>query len=208
MISVRSEIEADEQQDVTGFTVVLRQIPLGGLSTEELRRRLTTDHLTGVCNRAHFFDLAELERRQCVYASRVLGLIILDIDHFKRVNDSFGHAVGDLVLQAVATACAGTLRIGDTFARLGGEEFVALLPGANVATVVKRAEAMRAAVAAVTIVANGTDLRPTASFGCVTRSASATSVAQLLALADLALYRAKRSGRNRVEIDDGDRAVA
>ena len=207
LISVRSETDGDQRQ-VTGFTVVLRPVPATRTSMEELRRRLTTDHLTGVCNRAYFFDTAEQERRRCEHADRVLGLVTLDIDHFKRVNDNFGHAVGDVVLQAVAKACAATLQVGDTFARLGGEEFVALLPGADAAIMLKRAEAMRAAVAAVVVMASGTELRATASFGCATDAAGRISVEHLLERADQALYRAKRNGRNCIEIEGGTRAVA
>jgi diguanylate cyclase (GGDEF)-like protein len=164
--------------------------------------------VTGVCNRAHFFELAELERRRCSHADRSLGVVALDIDHFKRVNDTYGHGVGDLVLQAVAKACAGSMRPGDTFARLGGEEFVALLPGAEAETVLERAEGMRVAAASINVEVEGLELRVTASCGCAVGQATAHSISDLLERADKALYQAKRNGRNCIEIDGDERAVA
>lgn len=209
LICVRNETERDGRQHVTGFTVVLRQVSTTGLDTDLLRRRLTTDHVTGVCNRAHFFELAEMELRRCAHAGRDVGVITLDIDHFKRVNDEHGHAVGDQVLRAVAEACERSLRSGDTFARLGGEEFVALVPATDADAVRARAEIMRVAAATARVRSGSLDLQITASFGCAVGQAAITSINTLLEQADKALYCAKRNGRNRIEFDTGgERAVA
>lgn len=202
LISVRSEAEANGQRHVTGYTVVLRPVTRDGVDTHELRRRLTTDHLTGACNRAHFFEVAEVERRRCAHGDKPVGLVSLDVDHFKRVNDEFGHPAGDLVLRAVAEACAAALRPTDTFARLGGEEFVAVLPNTDVTMAALVAERMRAAVGALSIDVGEQRLNVTASFGCIARNARATSLNDLIEVADRALYQAKRTGRNRVVAGD------
>ena len=196
LISVRGETEADQR--VAGYTVVLRPISHSGADTDQLRRRLTTDHLTGACNRAHFFDVAEEEIRLCAKRARAVGLICVDIDHFKAVNDMYGHAVGDLVLKAVSRACMDVLRPSDTFARLGGEEFTAILPAGDPSTTLDVAERMRAAIAATSVKVGELDLRVTASLGCAVRTAATVSVAELVQLADRALYAAKRNGRDRV----------
>ena len=195
LICVRGETEGDPW--VAGYTVVLRPVSHERLDADRLRRRLTTDHLTGACNRAHFFEIAEEEVRRCASAGKAVGLVCLDIDHFKAVNDGHGHAVGDLVLKAVARACMDVLRPSDTFARLGGEEFTALLPSIDPAMMPEIAERMRAAIAATAIKLDDLDLRVTASLGFAVRTA-ATTVAELAQLADRALYAAKRSGRNQV----------
>jgi diguanylate cyclase (GGDEF)-like protein len=197
LISVRGDTAAAEER-VVGYTVVLRPVSQGGMDAEQLRRRLTTDHLTGAFNRAHFFDVAEEEIRRCAAKAGCVGLICVDIDHFKSVNDTYGHAVGDLVLKAVARACMDVLRPSDTFARLGGEEFTALLPIGDPSTMLELAERMRASVAAMSVKVGDLDLRVTASLGCVLRAASMVSVAELVHLADQALYAAKRTGRDRV----------
>ena len=168
------------------------------MDAAQLRRRLTTDHLTGACNRAHFFDVAEEEIRRCAKRAKSVAFICLDIDHFKAVNDTHGHAVGDLVLRAVARTCMDVLRPCDTFARLGGEEFTALLPSSDPAVTFDIAERMRTAIAATSIKVGDLDLRVTASLGYVVRSAATVAVAEMVHLADQALYAAKRSGRNRV----------
>ena len=207
LISVRGETKADQR--VAGYTVVLRPVSQGGMDADQLRRRLTTDHLTGACNRAHFFDLAEEEIRRCAKRGKAVGLICLDIDHFKSLNETHGHAVGDLVLKAVARACMDVLRPSDTFARLGGEEFTALLPSGDTSIMPELTERMRAAIAATSVkLGDLGELRVTASLGYVVRTASTVSITELVGLADQALYAAKRNGRNRVVESEALSAVA
>ena len=126
-------------------------------------------------------------------------MVALDIDHFKQVNDGHGHAAGDAALQAVARTCQSLLRTGDTFARLGGEEFVVLLPSTDLGAAVKLAERLRASIAAIELQACDQVLTITASFGCAVTADPSTTLTELLTAADALLYVAKRNGRNRVE---------
>lgn len=124
---------------------------------------------------------------------------MFDIDHFKLINDSYGHSVGDDVLRSVANACQTMMRPGDTFARIGGEEFTILLPDTSLEESVEIAERVRIAIASVPVSVGDSLLKVTASFGCAAGPLSVGSAAALLAAADGALYRAKRAGRNRTE---------
>jgi len=122
---------------------------------------------------------------------------LLDVDRFKSVNDQHGHAAGDQVLRAVAARVGGALRAGDLLARIGGEEFALLWPGADLVNAVEIAERIRASIADGPMNAGGRSLWITASFGCAIWSGDETTAA-LLARADARLYEAKRAGRNRV----------
>ena len=196
------EREGDPDRAVSGFVTVLRSTTRQGFDTTKLRRMLQTDHLTGACNRAHFFEVAERELRRCVQIGNRLSVVALDVDHFKRINDTYGHAVGDEVLKSITVACQGALDSDCTFARLGGEEFVALL-ATDAAGALAKAEALRMTLADLEIPLKAGMLRVTASFGCSSLSPSARSVATLLAEADKALYTAKHAGRNRVHVFEG-----
>ncbi|MCW6512915.1 sensor domain-containing diguanylate cyclase [Lichenifustis flavocetrariae] len=207
LICVRGKMEV-AAQIVPGYTVILRPLSHVGMDADQLRRRLTTDLLTGAYNRAHFFDVAEEEIRRCAQRDNAVGLICIDIDHFKTVNDTHGHAVGDLVLKAVAEACMGVLRSSGTFARLGGEEFTALLPSSDPSTTIEIAERLRAAIAVISVRIGELDLRVTASLGFAVRMAATVSLAELMQHADRALYAAKRSGRDRVVDSDAIPAAA
>ena len=116
------------------------------MTSEELRRLLTTDYLTGATNRAHFGEIGDREvSRHHRYGSS-LSVVMLDIDHFKRVNDTFGHAIGDETLRALAKSCRAELRGTDVLARLGGEEFALLLPGTTLEEAADLAERLRRCV--------------------------------------------------------------
>ncbi|MEO6809699.1 MAG: GGDEF domain-containing protein [Isosphaeraceae bacterium] len=166
----------------------------------EMFERTVRDTLTGLYNRAFFLD--QLGPLVASSAAKGLGLavLMLDIDHFKRVNDTFGHATGDTVLREAAAVIRQATRPEDLVARYGGEEFVIALPiiGADQAT--ERAERIRKALAARRISVAGGSLKVTASVGLVYAPASRTSVAALalIASADRALYQAKDAGRDRV----------
>lgn len=207
LISVCREDGDDEGRTISGFTVVMRAVTRQGADAGTLKRRLTTDHLTGVANRAHFFDVAERQTQHCRRTGQSAAVIVLDIDHFKQVNDRFGHALGDEVLKAVGTTCKAALRPSDTLARLGGEEFVVLLPAADLERACETAERLRIAVAALQIDTPLGVIGVTASFGCATLDGGGLDLAAVLASADAALYVAKRDGRNRVAVDS-DRNVA
>lgn len=184
--------------ELAGYTLVLRDITRQSYDTDDLRRLLTQDHLTGAVNRATFQQLFEREYRAWREYGAPLSLIMLDIDHFKRVNDTYGHATGDLVLRRFAETIAKAIRPSDVFARLGGEEFAVLLPAKSLSEAAEIAERLRSLVADMRIETPQGDLAITVSLGCAT----ALPNSDLLRSADEALYAAKRSGRDRVHAMD------
>jgi diguanylate cyclase (GGDEF)-like protein len=205
LVAVRNEAAGA----AAGYTLVIRAVTRQGRDTADLRRMLTRDHLTGASNRAHFFETAERQLVRALRDAGSLALVVLDVDHFKRVNDEHGHAAGDVVLREVARRCETELRPEDIFARLGGEEFVVLLPETSLMKASAVAERLRTSLAREPIVAGGIELRITASFGCSALDTDpSASLAGLLAAADNALYNAKRSGRDRVELSHPDQAAA
>jgi diguanylate cyclase (GGDEF)-like protein/PAS domain S-box-containing protein len=167
---------------------------------EELRRLATTDALTGLFNRRRFIELAEREFSRTKRYGDALSLIMLDADKFKNVNDTYGHDVGDLVLKALASAGCATLRDVDAFGRVGGEEFLTMLPSTPLEGAVLVAEKLRRAIENAVVPLEETDIRFTVSLGVTTLRKDTTSVDQMLKEADQALYSAKENGRNRVEV--------
>lgn len=163
----------------------------------ELRRLATIDTLTGLLNRRAFGELADREFQASRRHQRPLALLMLDLDHFKRINDTHGHPVGDQVLQAVTTACHRLVRGTDSFARIGGEEFALLLPDTDRVGAMKVAEKLRDTVAALSI--PPLNLRVTVSIGVSTLQVGDQRMEELLVRADRALYLAKAAGRNRCE---------
>ncbi|MET0270683.1 MAG: diguanylate cyclase [Sphingomonas sp.] len=183
---------------VTSYLVVLRDVPHRGTTTDELRRLLTCDHLTGAANRMHFSQMLERARLQWEDSRQAVALVTFDLDHFKRINDAHGHPVGDTLLRQVSQACLALLPARGTLARLGGEEFGALLPRCDATQAMTVAEAMRQAIAAIGLNMDGVTLHATASFGFATLDEVDGAVDALMTLADQRLYAAKREGRNRV----------
>jgi diguanylate cyclase (GGDEF)-like protein len=169
----------------------------------EQERLAVTDPLTGLYNRRFFQQMLEVEAERSTQSGEPMAVVILDLDHFKRINDQYGHPVGDAVLVQVADRLRQTVRAGDVVARFGGEEFVCLLSGADEQVAFDLAERLRDAVRR-TPVTNGPD-RPIAvtasvGFAATPSDANRTAVdpAHLVAQADRALYGAKRNGRDRV----------
>ena len=156
----------------------------------------TTDGLTGVANRRHFMELAGQKLATSQRHGLTLAALMLDLDHFKQVNDTYGHATGDQVIRAVAQRVAAMIRQDDLLGRYGGEEFALLVYDA--AAVAEFAERLRAAVAADPIPTDNGPLSVTVSIGVATLETSDTAADAILARADAALYQAKRDGRNRV----------
>jgi eukaryotic-like serine/threonine-protein kinase len=164
----------------------------------QMQRMAATDALTETHNRHRFFELAEAEWEAARLLGRPLAVMMLDIDHFKRVNDTHGHAVGDAVLRAVADRCRAALREADVLGRYGGEEFAVLLPGTELAAATQVAERLRLLIDEVPLQFAGGEIAVTISVGVAAADDATPTLAALLNRADEALYEAKTSGRNRV----------
>ncbi|TJZ73813.1 sensor domain-containing diguanylate cyclase [Chitiniphilus eburneus] len=169
----------------------------------ELKRRATTDGLSGLTNRAYFMEVANQELARASRYKRPLALLMLDIDHFKRINDSYGHDVGDMAIKAVAKVLGGALRDVDIVARMGGEEFTALLPETSPELAQAAAERVRTQIEAHRIVlGDGTVVQFTGSIGISALRPEDQLIDDLLKRADVALYHAKHHGRNQAVVYD------
>ncbi len=164
----------------------------------QVERLATTDGLTDVTNRRYFFELAEREWNRTRRYDHPLAAMMLDVDHFKRVNDTYGHAIGDVVLRTVAQICRSSLRDTDFLGRYGGEEFAILLPDTELSAAHITAERLRHSIAATYIATEKGALSVTVSIGIASVTEATPSVASLLDRADRGLYIAKETGRNRV----------
>lgn len=189
----------DEAGVITHFVAVKDDISERKQLEDELRRMATIDPLTGVLNRRSFFGLADQELSRWRRHPNQLAAIMLDIDHFKSVNDTYGHQSGDEVLRVVARICGDNLRERDTIGRLGGEEFACILPETPVDQAMLAAERLRAAVAGQIFQLNdGGQVRVTISVGVALLATTDGSFDAVLSRADAALYDAKQAGRNCV----------
>ena len=164
-----------------------------------MERMATTDALTGLINRRRLMELADESLARADRFGRKVSLLLIDADHFKRVNDTYGHAVGDVVLRQIAQLLRREARRVDVVSRLGGEEFVLLADETDVAGAAILAERIRARIGGETIRGSFGEIAVTVSVGTSTWPENAASKEQLLERADQALYEAKRAGRNRVE---------
>ncbi|MCR9141899.1 MAG: sensor domain-containing diguanylate cyclase [bacterium] len=167
---------------------------------ESLQVLATTDPLTGVANRRHFLELARHEVLRGRRQERLPAVLMVDLDFFKRINDTCGHATGDRVLMEFSLCCEHGIRDSDIFGRLGGEEFAILLPELDEKAAAETAERLRKNVAALPVPAAGGEVYFSASFGVARAMPGETSIEAALHRADVALYRAKHGGRNRVEV--------
>lgn len=166
---------------------------------EKLRQLAIKDGLTQVFNYRYFMELGRREFERAKRYGRQLSLIMMDLDHFKRINDTYGHAVGDRVLHVVAQICQKGLRNVDILARIGGEEFAALLPETGLEQAWLVAERLRQNVARTILRARAGEVRLTLSLGVGSVNADTKDFEALLRTADTALYAAKRNGRDRAE---------
>jgi diguanylate cyclase (GGDEF)-like protein len=164
----------------------------------ELQQQANTDGLTGVMNRRRFLEVAAQELQRAARLGHPMSLALLDIDHFKQINDTYGHAAGDLALQNLARICQKNIREPDVFARFGGDEFALLLPEANLNQAVRVLERVRQALAAFGFDMDGNLVSITISAGVSSLDSVEIALDMLLARADQALYRAKEAGRNCV----------
>jgi diguanylate cyclase (GGDEF)-like protein len=198
-------VERDESKKVIGVLSIGQDISHRKRLEQELKRQANFDFLTGLVNRRRFIELSKNELSRIRRYGGTLSLIMFDIDFFKKINDTHGHSVGDLVLQKIARVCHDTVRAIDIAGRIGGEEFVVLMPQTDIQQAAEAAERLRRDIAAGEVIQKkGNPIRCTASFGVVTIDGSTidqndkTSLEDLLIRADAAMYRAKKNGRNRV----------
>jgi diguanylate cyclase (GGDEF)-like protein len=185
------------------FTIAIAFILLAmAKERTEYRHRTAAmvDPLTGIANRRSFLnDAGDLARRHATNCAPTAALLI-DLDHFKSINDRFGHAVGDRVLQIFAETATAAVRPADLIGRLGGEEFAAVLSNIGYEEVLAIAEDIRYGFAQATAEVDGCAVAATLSVGVVLNEKAALDMPELLAQADQALYYAKERGRNRVEV--------
>jgi diguanylate cyclase (GGDEF)-like protein/PAS domain S-box-containing protein len=187
-----------QQSQVIGRMHVIADITERKKLQEELRQQATTDELTRISNRRHFMELAQSEIKRAVRFKRPPAIALIDIDHFKQINDTFGHAAGDQALVAFTKICQNLIREIDVFARFGGDEFVLLLPETNQEQAYKVVERIRLALATQPIVLDGKPVAFTISAGIASLCGDQESIDTILSQADQALYRAKETGRNNV----------
>jgi len=175
---------------------------------EALRDQATHDQLTGLWNRAAIMDILEEEIGRTRRAGGTLGVLMADLDHFKKVNDTHGHPAGDEVLRQAAKAICESTRRYDSVGRYGGEEFLVVLPGCDACNALSHAERLRTAVANLGVDFNGHQIRPTLSLGvAVSNKPPYASAFDLVQAADWALYQAKREGRNCARLHTTEAAV-
>ncbi|HEX3821501.1 MAG TPA: diguanylate cyclase [Candidatus Sulfotelmatobacter sp.] len=168
---------------------------------EALRTQSIKDPLTGLYNRRYLTEMLEREIRRAVRAAQSLGVLILDLDHFKKFNDTYGHEAGDTVLRETASFLGKSIRVEDIACRFGGEEFVIILPTADLNSARVRAEKIRSKIRELAVLHQGQSLGMiTVSIGVAALPEHGTDPKALLEAADAALYRAKREGRDRVAV--------
>jgi diguanylate cyclase (GGDEF)-like protein len=160
--------------------------------------RACTDELTGLNNRRSFLELASRECARAKRHDRSLAVVMIDVDNFKRVNDIYGHQVGDEVLHRVATIAGEHRRAGDILARYGGEEFILLFPESNAVRALAMTDRLRAAIACDGVDTRAGRVAVTVSAGVAELRAQEDTLEKLIRDADQALYAAKSQGRNRV----------
>ena len=199
VLAASSEVPASAQSLGPLFVRTLTVALANAQSHEQIRRIASLDPLTGVLNRRAGLARLEQEFKRAELRERPLGVIMVDIDHFKRVNDVHGHLTGDVVLKNTADAVSSALRRDDFLIRYGGEEFLVVLPGGAAADVHVIAERIRAAAQKQLVDVGGAEISTTISAGsCSTDALGARDAMDLIARADEALLAAKATGRNRV----------
>lgn len=182
------------------YAAVVRDISKSRKTEEELLRLAATDPLTGAFNRREFTAIAEREALRANRYHHPLSVLMLDLDHFKRLNDTYGHGAGDKALQRFTMICTNALRNVDVFGRWGGEEFVALLPETDIQGATVIAERLRKLTADNLLTYNDHKINFTASIGIAEFKDGETSIDGVLGRADNAVYDAKKAGRDRISV--------
>lgn len=187
-------------KDARYYAAIMRDISESKKTEEELLRLAATDPLTGALNRREFTLLSEREALRSNRYHHPLSLLMLDLDHFKRLNDTYGHSAGDKVLQRFTTLCVNALRNVDFFGRWGGEEFVALLPETDIDGAAVIGERLRKLIADSVLNYHDQKITFTVSVGIAQYKDSESSIDGPLSRADSAVYDAKKAGRNRISV--------
>lgn len=200
----RERLLGSEQALQTANAALLKQLDEIQRLQEQLRDQANRDPLTDLYNRRYFDSTLERELARCKREGLPLCLMLIDVDHFKQVNDTYGHPAGDEVLKNLADMLRQQARAADVVCRYGGEEFLLLLPNMVTEVALARAEQWRAAFAQQDIVFGELHMRVTLSVGLAVYPGHGTTAQALVHCADQALYRAKAEGRNRVVIFDPD----
>jgi diguanylate cyclase (GGDEF)-like protein len=213
-----SAIRADDVQpsdfQIAGRTMRMRRAPLakgGHILTyddisdlvqraDQLHSMANTDELTSLPNRRSFMTLAKSEWDRFQRYHRPLSMFMVDIDHFKTINDGYGHDIGDAALAHVAALCRDSRRSSDAVARIGGEEFAILMPETTLEQAFTVGERLRASIASAPCKSGGHEFAVTVSIGVAQATVGMAGVHVLMKRADEALYRAKFLGRNRIEV--------
>jgi diguanylate cyclase (GGDEF)-like protein len=194
---------SEANQAATQLLLVQKRFELEQELKKQLEIQARTDHLTGLCNRRHFFEQAEKELARSIRYGRSLVLMVIDIDHFKQVNDAWGHEAGDMVLQSVSKLIHAALRSNDILARYGGEEFAVLLPETGEDAALSVAERICCTVAGTGIpLAASEKVRVSVSIGLAGMDENNRSVNALISEADRAMYCAKESGHNCARLSE------
>lgn len=197
---VSASVMCDEDTKAcTGIVGVMADVTERKLMLEEMCRLARTDSLTGLWNRGYFMELAGREVARCLRSGAYLSLLIVDVDYFKAVNDTYGHDVGDQALISLSSLLRQSVREVDVVGRLGGEEFVVMLPDANLDEATAVSERVAEAVRSTPLQYGGARVPLTVSVG-LTSLQQDDDLDAVLKFADIALYAAKKNGRDRVEV--------
>ena len=194
----REALRRSEQALQSANDALHRQIDEVSALQARLSEQANRDPLTGLYNRRYLDTTLERELARCQREGLPLCLMLIDLDHFKQVNDRWGHPAGDEVLRQLADMLASHARLGDVVCRYGGEEFLLLLPGMPLQVALERAERWRQDFAAATVLFGDLTLHATLSIGVAAHPRDGSTAAALIRAADQALYQAKHGGRNRV----------
>ncbi len=197
----------NREGEVIGLVLVMRDVTAERQLSDQLRHQATHDALTGLANRAHFEEQVDMTLRRCQATGQTYAAAFIDLDQFKVVNDTGGHAAGDELIRRVATAIRAQLREGDLLARLGGDEFGLVLPNCSLEVAVQVTERIRLTIEALRFLSEGRSFAVNASIGVVHNDPLLHTATDVMRAADRACYAAKETGRNRVHIyrtDDRD----
>jgi two-component system cell cycle response regulator len=194
----RSELQARLRACTRILTLQYDQIQ----AQEQLRFQATHDPLTGIWNRGAILETLHRELERAARSESAVGILLLDVDHFKTINDTHGHLTGDGVLREITQRMIKAARAYDSVGRYGGEEFLIVLPGCSKGQIQQSGERIRSAIDSGPILVNGSEISVTVSIGAAVAARGVTSETEMLAAADVALYQAKEIGRNRIVVSD------